>query len=122
MQRYIEGITLMKTLRYLFALAILGIPSFAFACNPSAILEGGGGSVNYKSAVDGSSNCFFLNGLLDASGAAAFPNVAALADTTANPTDALFGSLNFLYNGTTWDRWRSIGTGVAKTDMSTVAG
>jgi hypothetical protein len=112
----------MKALRYLFALALFGVPSLAFACNPSALLEGGGGSVNYKSSLDGSSNCFFYNSLIDASGAVAFPNVAALADATANPTDALLGSLNFGYNGTTWDRLRTVGTGILKTDNSTVAG
>jgi hypothetical protein len=85
------------------------------------MLEGGGGSVNYASALNPGSNCFVFNGLYDGAGNVAFPNVAALADATANPTDALFGSLNFLYNGTTWDRWRSVGTGVAKTDMSSIA-
>jgi len=33
---------------------------------------------------------------------------SALADGTANPTTNLFGSLNEVFNGTTWDRVRSI--------------
>jgi hypothetical protein len=42
--------------------------------------------------------------MTDAAGNNAFPTVAALADTTTNPSTYLSGSLNFAYNGTTWDR------------------
>ena len=112
----------MNKSRFLAFAAALLAPATALACNPTAMLEGGGGSVNYASALNGSSQCFVFNGLVDSAGANAFPAVAALADATANPTDALFGSLNFGYNGTTWDRLRTVGTGILKTDLSTVAG
>jgi hypothetical protein len=54
--------------------------------------------------TNGSSQCVFVYGLVDPTGANAFPTVAALADTTTNPTTFLSGALNFAYNGTTWDR------------------
>lgn len=109
--------------RTLIAALFTVLPVTAWAgCNPTAVLDGAGVSTNVKTSLDGSSNCFGYSGMVDGTGALAFPSVGALADGTANPTDALFGSLNFLYNGTTWDRWRSVGTGIAKTDLSTVGG
>ncbi len=113
----------MSKFRY-FALAVaIAAPTAALACNPSAMLEGGGGSVNYKSALDGSSNCFVFNGLVDASGAALFPNVAALANGSATPTTARIGALMTGYNGTTWDFLTTVvGTGALKTDMSSING
>ncbi len=108
--------------RYLAALAGLALPSAAQACNPTAMLEGGGGSVNYKSALDGSSNCFFSNGLVDGTGALLLPNAAALADGSATPTTTRIGSLITGYNGTTWDFLRTVGTGILKSDTSTIAG
>jgi hypothetical protein len=39
------------------------------------------------------------------------PTAAALADATANPTTSLLGALNYGYNGATWDRLRTKGTG-----------
>jgi hypothetical protein len=116
---------MMRTLfRSLVASLMLLAPSAAIAgtCNPFPMLDASGvGNVNFKTATDGSSNCFGFTGLVDSTGANAIPAVAALADATANPTDALFGSLNFGYNGTTWDRLRTVGTGVLKTDMSSIA-
>jgi hypothetical protein len=109
--------------RYGIALALLLFPAEAFAnCGPTPILDGGGVSTNTKTALDGSSYCFGFLGLVDATGATAFPNVAALADATANPTTFLHGSLLYGYNGTTWDRLRSVLTGNLKTDLSSVAG
>ena len=109
--------------RFWLALPLLLCPAEAFAnCNPTPILDGGGVSTNMKSALDGSSNCFFSHGLVDAAGTSAFPNVAALASGMANPTSALLGSMNMLYNGTTWDRWASSTTGIPKTDLSTIVG
>lgn len=35
------------------------------------------------------------------------PAVAALADTVANPTTTTVGTNPSIYNGTTWDRWRT---------------
>lgn len=48
------------------------------------------------------------------------PTAAALADATANPTTNTFGTDNFLFNGATWDRWRSStnGTGIALVSTS----
>lgn len=39
------------------------------------------------------------------------PAAAALADATANPTTPSLGSLGFSFNGTTWDRNKSVNTG-----------
>lgn len=39
------------------------------------------------------------------------PTAAALADATANPTVPLVGSAGEVYNGTTWDRMRSVVNG-----------
>lgn len=109
--------------RILFAIGACLLPSLAFAaCNPTPMGDFNNASSNFKTALDGSSNCFGFVGLADSTGANAFPSVSALADATANPTDALFGSLNFVYNGTTWDRLRGVNTGTAKTDMSSIAG
>lgn len=110
--------------RTLFAIAaILSFPTAAFAvCGPTPMGDFNNASTNFKTALDGSSNCFGFVGLIDSTGANAFPSVAALADATANPTDLLLGSLNFGFNGTTWDRLRTVGTGVLKTDMSSVNG
>lgn len=48
------------------------------------------------------------------------PAAAALADATSNPTTPIIGALGEIYNGTTWDRSRSVvaamdttGTGIA---------
>ncbi len=109
--------------RALIAFAISLLPSAAFAaCNPTPMGDFNNASSNFKTALDGSSNCFGFVGLVDGTGANALPSVAALADATANPTDALLGSLNFGYNGTTWDRLRTVGTGILKTDFSTLGG
>lgn len=58
--------------------------------------------------------------LVSPSGTAA----AALADTTANPTTTVIGTDNFVFNGTTWDRWRGSsltnGTGIAKVTIAGV--
>jgi hypothetical protein len=109
--------------RYGLALALLLLPAEAFAnCAPTPILDGGNVSTNTKTALDGSSNCFGFVGLVDSTGAGAFPSVASLADATANPTDALLGALNFGYNGATWDRLRTVGTGILKSDQSTIVG
>lgn len=39
------------------------------------------------------------------------PTAAVLADATVNPTTSLLGALDHGYNGTTWDRLRTKGTG-----------
>ncbi len=108
--------------RYFVLAAACALPTAAMACNPSAMLEGGGGSVNYKSSLDGSSNCFMYNGLVDAAGTAAFPNVAVAADATALPTTLILRSVLMGYNGTTLDLVDTVNTGTLKTDMSSVAG
>ena len=93
----------MKSLRYALFLVLLPFAAWA-NCGPFPALDAGTVSTNLKSATDGSSACFFFYGLVDPTGANAIPNVAALADTTTNPTTFLSGALNFAYNGTTWDR------------------
>ncbi len=108
--------------RYFVLAAACALPTAAMACNPSAMLEGGGGSVNYKSSLDGSSNCFMYNGLVDAAGTAAFPNVAVAADATALPTTLILRSVLMGYNGTTLDLVDTVNTGTLKTDMSSIAG
>lgn len=44
---------------------------------------------------------------------------ASLADGTANPSTSLIGSLNSLYNGSTWDRQRPNITGVVQASGTT---
>lgn len=46
------------------------------------------------------------------------PTAAAMADATANPTVPLVGSAGEVFNGTTWDRARSIG-GLPAADANT---
>lgn len=108
--------------RLAFLLALLA-PSAAFAnCNPFPVLDGGSVSTNFASITNGSSQCEVAVYLTDATGANATPSAAALADATSNPTVISFGSYSLGYNGTTWDRLRTVGTGVLKTDLSSVAG
>jgi hypothetical protein len=95
----------MKVLARCAILLGLTLPCHAWAnCAPFPALDGGGVSTNYLTATNGSSYCFGFVGLVDSTGANAIPTVAALADTTANPTTFLSGALNYAYNGTTWDR------------------
>lgn len=47
-----------------------------------------------------------------------FTAPAALADATANPTTALAGAANLLYNGTTWDRVRGDTTNGLDVDVT----
>jgi hypothetical protein len=104
LQRYHAGGE-MKALRYAISIFLALLPCVAWAnCNPLPALDGGGVSTNMATATNGSSQCFFFYGLVDSTGANAIPTVAALADTTTNPTTFLSGALNFAYNGTTWDR------------------
>jgi hypothetical protein len=82
----------MKFIRY--AVLFILLPFTAWAnCAPFPALDGGTVSTNLSSALDGSSRCFFFNGLYDSTGANAFPAVAPLSDTTSNPTTFLHGSL-----------------------------
>ncbi len=50
------------------------------------------------------------------------PNTATLADAGATPTTTRIGSLITGYNGATWDFLRTVGTGILKSDTSTIAG
>jgi len=109
--------------RILFAIAVSLLPATAFAaCGPTPMGDFNNSSTNFKTAADGGSNCFGFVGLVDSTGANAIPTVAALADGSATPTTARLGVLNTGYNGTTWDFLRTVGTGILKTDASTIAG
>src|SRR6266704_6485897 len=112
---------LRKTFILAAALCVIAFKAWA-VCGPFPVLDKDSSATNMKSGTDGSSNCFLAHSLVDSSGANAFPTVAALADATANPTAFLSGTLLFGYNGSTWDRLRTVGTGVLKTDLSSVAG
>jgi hypothetical protein len=107
--------------RILAAALVLGLaPCAALACAPTSILDGAGASFNAKSALDGSSNCFAFVGLVDSTGANLTPSVAAMGDAIANPTTALFGSLNLGWDvtNTVWRRIQvDAGTGTVKVDV-----
>lgn len=100
------------------------LPCTAFAqstCAPTSMLNSVGTSFNAKSSLDGSSNCFGYLANVDSSGANLFPNVAALSDTTSNPTTALIGSLLEGWDSTNsvWKRLQvDAATGTLKADIS----
>jgi hypothetical protein len=115
---------MMNRIRLAFLVSLF--PAIAFAdCNPTHMLDAASGNTAVKSTLDGSSNCFGYTGIVDGTGALAFPTVAALGDTTTNPTTALFGSLLQGWDATA-TKWRRLGvvTGTDNllTDLTTVNG
>lgn len=58
-------------------------------------------------SVDGSGVTQPISGTVDTE----LPSAAALADATANPTTPLVGAANEVYNGSTWDRARTVTNG-----------
>lgn len=105
----------------LLTLALFLAPCAAWAtCGPTPVLDGAGNSTNFKSATDGSANCFFAHNLVDSTGAKLSPDAAALGDAAANPTTTFFGTDNMLWDATNtvWRRWQAdAGTGTAKVDI-----
>jgi hypothetical protein len=76
-----------------------------------------------KTATDGSSNCFGFVGLVDSTGANAIPTVAALSDSTSNPTTMIIGTLLEGWDATNslWKRLQvDAATGTLKVDPGTV--
>lgn len=67
-----------------------------------ALLVDGSATTQPVSGTVGVSGTVTVSGTVDTE----LPAAAALADATANPTITSAGSLNLLFNGTTWDRMR----------------
>lgn len=78
--------------------------------------SGGGGSVSSVTIQDSVTASQKL--AVDANGKVGInnlPTAAALVDGTANPTTSQVGSDLFIWNGTTWDRWKSAEASDAQT-------
>lgn len=78
------------------------------------------GSGNTQPAGDALARPVFVR-LSDGS-AALMPAAGALADGTSNPTTTLIGSLNVLFNGSTWDRQRNNMDGTVLTSGARTTG
>jgi hypothetical protein len=106
----------------LIAIALCVVATEAWATCPFTAKDAAASSTNILSADDGSGNCIMYGRTVGSTGAAIFPNTAALADATANPTLSGIGAYLMGFNGTTWDRVDTVGTGTLKSDMSSIAG
>jgi hypothetical protein len=54
-------------------------------------------------------------------GSEVLQTASALADATSNPTVPSYATFLHGYNATNWDRLRTVGTGILKSDFSTIA-